>query len=158
MKIGVIKEKKVHLLIISIIIFLLTIFVLLSLEDFQTKIVISILFIIVYLIILLNFSISMEWYIINEKSITVKNIYGVINKVEFKDVNFCYIKRLPLFTSDKGITCILFKDNRKENGIFIGRNIDNHKKYIVRIPYSQDIVDFLKNNNIKLNNDLFKNM
>ena len=58
-------------------------------EDFQRKIVISISFIIVYLIILLNFSISMEWYIINEKSITVKNIYGVINKVEraeFKEV------------------------------------------------------------------------
>ena len=136
MRIGIIKEKKIGLLIISLFMLLLSFFVLLSLEDFQTKIVISISFIIVYLIILLNFSISMEWYIINEKSITVKNIYGVINKVEFKDVNFCYIKRLPVFTRDKGITCILFKDNRKENGIFIGRNIDNHKKYIVRIPYT----------------------
>ena len=45
---------------------------------------------------------------------------------------------------------MLFKDHRKESGIFAGDTVDNHKKYIVRIPYTQGVVDYLKNNHINI--------
>ena len=91
--------------------------------------------------------------------LTVKNVFGTVNKVYYKDVKYSYVKRLPVFTRDKGIPCLLFNDGRKECSFFTGNNIDNHKKYIVRIPYTQEVVDYLKINNIKLNNNsIFKSM
>ena len=159
MKIGIIKEKKVGLLISSIICFICCIFPFFTKLEFIDKIIIFIMLLIAYLIILLCFLISMEWYILEKGSITVKNVFGTVNKVNYKDVKFAYIKKMPVFTRDKGIPCLLFNDGRKESSFFTGNNIDNHKKYIVRIPYTQEVVDYLKINNIKLNNSsIFKSM
>lgn len=70
----------------------------------------------------------------------------------YKDVSLVYIKKMPVFTKDiNGIPCLLFKDIREERGVFGGYNVNNCKKYIVRIPYTQDVVDFFKSNNIYLN-------
>ena len=159
MKIGVIKEKKEVFLIVSIILAICCIFPFFTKLEFIDKISIFIMLLIAYLIIILCFLISMEWYILEKGSITVKNVFGTVNKVYFKDVKYSYVKRLPVFTYDKGIPCLLFNDGRKECSFFTGNNIDNHKKYIVRIPYTQEVVDYLKINNIKLNNNsIFKSM
>ncbi len=159
MKIGVIKEKKEGFLMVSIILAICCIFPFFTKLEFIDKIIIFIMLLIAYLIIILCFLISMEWYILEKGSITVKNVFGTVNKVYFKDVKYSYVKRLPVFTRDKGIPCLLFNDGRKECSFFTGNNIDNHKKYIVRIPYTQEVVDYLKINNIKLNNNsIFKSM
>lgn len=157
MKIGIIKEKKVGLLISTIICFICCIFPFFTKLEFIEKIFLFVMLLIAYLIILLYFLISMEWYIIDIESVTVKNVFGTVNKVYYKDVKYSYVKRLPVFTRDKGIPCLLFNDGRKECSFFTGYNIDNHKKYIIRIPYTQEVVDYFKKNNIELNNNsIFK--
>ena len=153
MKIGIIKEKKVGLLISTIICFICCIFPFFTKLEFIEKIFLFVMLLIAYLIILLCFLISMEWYIIDIESVTVKNVFGTVNKVYYKDVKYSYVKRLPVFTRDKGIPCLLFNDGRKECSFFTGNNIDNHKKYIIRIPYTQEVVDYFKKNNIELNNN-----
>lgn len=159
MKIKIIKEKKEGFLMVSIILAICGFSPFLFPLELETKIVIFVMFIILYLIIILCFLISMEWYILEKGSITVKNVFGTVNKVNYKDVKFVYVKNMPVFTRDKGIPCLLFNDGRKERSFFTGNNIDNHKKYIVRIPYTQEVVDYLKTNNIKLNtNSIFKSM
>ena len=160
MKIGIIKEKKVGLLISTIICFIGCIFPFFTKLEFIDKIIIFIMLLIAYLIILLCFLISMEWYIIDIESVTVKNVFGTVNKVYYKDIKYSYVKRLPVFTRDiKGVPFLLFNDGRKENSFFYGQNVDNHKKYIVRIPYTQEVVDYFKKNNIELNNNsIFKNI
>ena len=155
MKIGIIKEKKEGLLISSIIFAICLIIPFLTSLDVESKIAIFVLLAIACLIVLLCFAISMEWYILNEDSIIVKNVFGTVNKVYYKDVKYSYVKRLPVFTRDKGIPCLLFNDGRKECSFFTGNNIDNHKKYMVRIPYVQEVVDYFKKNNIKFNNEVF---
>ena len=156
LKIGVIKEKKEGLFI-TIIIFIICLRVpFLTSLDIESKIVIFILLSIACLTVLLSFAISMEWYLLDEESITVKNIFGKVNKVYYKDVKYTYVKKLRVFTRDvKGVPFILFNDGRKESSFFTGNNIDNHKKYMVRIPYVQEVVDYFKTNNIKFNNEVF---
>lgn len=158
MKIRIIKEKKVGLLISTIICFICCIFPFFTKLEFIDKIIIFIMLLIAYLIILLCFLISMEWYIIDIESVTVKNVFGTVNKVYYKDIKYCYVKRLPVFTRDiKGVPFLLLNDGKKENSFFYGHNVDNHKKYIVRIPYTQEVVDYFKKNNIELNNNsIFK--
>ena len=159
MKIGIIKEKKEGFVIVSIILAICVVSTFLFPLDLETKIVIFVMFIISYLIIILCFLISMEWYILEKDSIIVKNVFGTVNKVNYKDVKFVYVKKMPVFTRDKGIPCLLFNDGRKERSFFTGNNIDNHKKYVVRIPYTQEVVEYLKTNNIKLNNNsIFKSI
>ena len=159
MKIGVIKEKKEGFLMVSIILAICCIFPFFTKLEFIDKIILFIMLLIAYLIIILCFLISMEWYILEKGSITVKNVFGTVNKVNYKDVKFVYVKKMPVFTRDKGIPCLLFNDGRKERSFFTGDNIDNHKKYIVRIPYTQEVVDYLKTNNIKFNNNsIFKSI
>ena len=156
MKIGIIKEKKEGLLISSIIFAICLIIPFLTSLDVESKIAIFVLLVIACLIVLLCFAISMEWYILNEDSITVKNIFGIVNKVYYKDVKYTYVKKIRVFTRDfKGIPFILFNDGRKESSFFRGYNVDNHKKYMVRIPYVQEVVDYFKKNNIKFNNEVF---
>lgn len=158
MKIRIIKEKKEGLLITSIIFVICILFPFFTSLDLESKIGIFVLLFIACLIVLLCFAISMEWYILNENSITVKNVFGTVNKVYYKDVKYSYVKRLPVFTRYiKGIPFLLFNDGRKENSFFYGHNVDNHKKYIVRIPYNEDVLEYFKNNNINLNsNSVFK--
>ena len=79
-----------------------------------------------------------------------------MNKVYYKDVKYTYVKKLRVFTRDvKGVPFILFNDGRKESSFFRGYNVDNHKKYMVRIPYSQEVVDYFKKINIKFINEVF---
>lgn len=152
MKIGIISEKKIGLLITTTIFILCSILPILFPIDFETKTVIIVMIIVTYLIVLLCYLMTMEWYILDENSIIVKNIFGTINQVYYKNVSLVYIKKMPFFTKDiKGIPCLLFKDIREERGVFGGYNVNNCKKYIVRIPYTQDVVDFFKSNNIYLN-------
>lgn len=109
---------------------------------------------IAYLIILLCFLISMEWYIIDIESVTVKKVFGTVNKVYYKEIKYSYVKRLPVFTRDiKGVPFLLLNDGRKENSFFYGHNVDNYKKYIIRIPYTKEVVYYFKTNNIELNNN-----
>ena len=160
MKIGIIKEKK-EVLFVSIIIFIICLIVpFLTSLDLESKIGIFILLSIACLIALLCFAISMEWYLLDKDSITVKNIFGTVNKVYYKDVKYTYIKRLRVYTRDyKGIPFILFNDGRKESSFFRGYNVDNHKKYMVRIPYTQEVIDYFAKNNIRLNeNSVFKTL
>ena len=154
MRIGVIKEKKAGLFITSIIFAICFIVPFLTSIDLKSKIVILIIFVSVYLILLISFAISMEWYVLDEESVIVKNIFGIVNKVYYKDVKSTRIKRIPIFTRDKGIHCLLLNDGRKESSLFRGCNVDNHKKYMVRIPYTQEVVDFFVINNIKFNDNL----
>ena len=86
MKIGIIKEKKEGLLISSIIFAICLIIPFLTSLDVESKIAIFVLLVMACLIVLLCFAISMEWYILNEDSIIVKNIFGIVNKVYYKNV------------------------------------------------------------------------
>lgn len=158
MKIGIIKEKISGLIISTILVLIPAVLILLFVKGTQEKIILSLFCVFIYLILLLNYLISMEWYIIDKNSIKVRNVFGIVNQVEFKNVEYAYIKKLPVYTRDKGITCILFKDNRKENSFFKGYNTDNHKKYIVRIPYNQEFINYLENNNINLNANSIMNV
>ena len=160
MKIGIINEKKQGLLIVSIIFAIMIIMIFLTSLDIVSKIGISIMGVIMYLIVLFCFSISMEWYVLDEESITVKNVFGKVNKVYYKDVKSTYVKRLPVFSRDLGIPCLLFNDGRKESGfLFSGSNIENNKKLMVRIPYTQEVIDYFAKNNIRLNeNSVFKTL
>lgn len=159
MKIGIIKEKISVLIITTISILFIVGLGLILFEDKTDKIVFSLFLTFCYLIILSIYLVSMEWYIIDKKSITVRNIFGVVNKVEFVNVQYVYVKRMPIFTRDKGIPCILFKDDRKEQSLFRCYNVENHKKYIVRIPYTQEFIEYIKNNEININeNSIFKTL
>lgn len=115
MKIGIISEKKIGLLITTTIFILCSILPILFPIDFETKTVIIVMIIVTYLIVLLCYLMTMEWYILDENSIIVKNIFGTINQVYYKDVSLVYIKKMPVFTKDiKGIPCLLFKDSQKK--------------------------------------------
>ena len=152
MKIGIMKEKKIHISIILIIIGLCVPLPFWFSLDKKDAIVIFIMLFIACLVILICCLISMEWYILDEKSVTVKNIFGKINKVNYKDVHFVYIKKMPLFARDStGVPCLLFYDGRKEGNWFRGNTVDNHKKYVVRIPYTKEVIDYFRENNINLN-------
>ena len=153
MKIGIMKEKKIHISIILIIIGLCVPLPFCFPLDKKDAIGIFILLFIAFLIILICCLICMEWYILDKESVTVKNIFGKINKVNYKDVHFVYIKKMPLFARDfKGVPCLLFYDGRKEGNWFLGNTVDNHKKYVVRIPYTEEVINYFKENNINLNN------
>ena len=152
MKIVIMKEKKIHISIILIIIGLCVPLPFWFSLDKKDAIVIFIMLFIAFLVILICCLISMEWYILDEKSVTVKNIFGKINKVYYKDVHHVYIKKKPLFDRDfNGVPCLLFYDGRKEGNWFRGNTVDNHKKYVVRIPYTKEVIDYFRENNINLN-------
>lgn len=150
MTIGIIEEKKAGFLMISII-FIISILLSICFEsNNELKIALLVLFGISYLVCTVCCLVSMEWYVLDENSVIVKNIFGTVNQVNYKDVTRVYVRRLRVFRGDKGVSCLLFKDHRKESGIFAGDTVDNHKKYIVRIPYTQGVVDYLKHNHINI--------
>jgi hypothetical protein len=152
MKIGVMKEKKIHIFIILIIIGLCVPLPFCFSLDMKDAIGIFIILFIAFIVVLICCLIALEWYILDEKSVTVKNIFGTINKVYYDDVKFVYIKKIKLFDKDiRGIPCILFDDGRSEGNWFRGNTVDNHKKHMVRIPYTQDVFDYFKDNNININ-------
>ena len=105
-KIGIIKEKKCVFLITTIIFSICFIVPFLTSLDLESKIVILVMFVIVYLILLISFAISMEWYLLDGESITVKNIFCIVNKVYYKDVKSTCVKRIPIFTRDKGFKTV----------------------------------------------------
>ncbi|MBE6534750.1 MAG: hypothetical protein E7678_07295 [Ruminococcaceae bacterium] len=151
MKIKCIKDKIHGFMLISGILFLVMLLPFLTSMEIVDKIVIFGMILVVYFIVVLCYAVSLEWYIIDESGIVVRNIFYTINKVDFNDVKLVYKKRLPVFTRDEGIYCLLFDDGRKENiGIFTGSNVDNHKKCRVRIPYSEEVMDYLMENHPEL--------
>ena len=148
MKIDILKEKKSALLIFSVMILFIFMLILLFIPSFEGKIVLSILLLILYSIVLFGYLSQMQWYILDDKSVTVRNAYGIVNKVFYKDVKTVLIKRLPVHTKDEGILCLLFDDGREEKKLFNGYNIDNHKNVMVRIPHTPEIEEYLKANNL----------
>ena len=150
-RIGILKEKKFALFIFSIIVLASLILSLIFVPSFESKLVICILSLFIYLIFLLGYLAQMQWYVLDDKSVTVKNVYGIVNKVSYIDVTCVYVKKLPIHTRDEGIPCLFFYDGRKEKGFFSGYNVDNHKKYMVRIPYTQETEEYLKTNRIHIN-------
>jgi hypothetical protein len=151
MNIGILKEKKFALLILSIMIFICIILTLLFVHSAESKMVICFMLLIIYVIFILGYLSQLQWYILDENSVTVKNIYGTVNKVLYSDVMVVIVKKTPVHTSDNGILCLFFDDGRKEKGLFIGCNVDNHKKYMVRIPYTKEVEEYLKTNNLNVN-------
>lgn len=150
MKINIIQEKKLIFIITSVIITFITILILFSNLDKDTKLVCLLLFIVSYIIIIFCFLVSFQWYILDEEKVIVRNIFKTVNEVYYKDVIQAYIRKIPVFTKDNGMLCILFQDGRKERGIFNGYNIDNHRKYVVRIPYSLEVACYLKKRNVRI--------
>lgn len=75
MKIGIISEKKIGLLITTTIFILCSILPILFPIDFETKTVIIVMIIVTYLIVLLCYLMTMEWYILDENSIIVKKYF-----------------------------------------------------------------------------------
>lgn len=151
MNIGILKEKKFALLILSIMIFICIILTLLFVHSAESKMVICFMLLIIYVIFILGYLSQLQWYILDENSVTVKNIYGTVNKVLYSDVMVVIVKKTPVHTRDNGILCLFFDDGRKEKGLFIGCNVDNHKKYMVRIPYTKEVEEYLKTNNLNVN-------
>lgn len=151
MNIGILKEKKFALLILSIMIFICIILTLLFVHSAESKMVICFMLLIIYVIFILGYLSQLQWYILDENSVTVKNIYGTVNKVLYSDVMVVIVKKTPVHTRDNGILCLFFDDGRKEKGLFIGCNVDNYKKYMVRIPYTKEVEEYLKTNNLNVN-------
>ena len=150
-RIGILKEKKFALFIFSSICLASLILSLIFVPSFESKLVVGILLLFIYLLFLLGYLAQMQWYLLDDQSVTVKNVYGVVNKVYYIDVTCVCVKKLPIHTSDEGIPCLVFDDGRKEKGLFNGYNVDNHKKYVVRIPYTQETEEYLKTNHLRIN-------
>ena len=98
------------------------------------------------IIIGLSCSIYLQWFDVYEDCIVVRNIFGVVNRVEFSKVHYVLKKQLPVFTRDRGAMHYVFVDGRptKRKGITYPYNSDNHKNITVRIPVTPELTAFLE--------------
>ena len=100
----------------------------------------------VTIIIGLSCSIYLQWFDVYEDCVVVRNIFGVVNKVEFSKVRYVLKKQLPVFTRDRGVMHYIFIDGRpnKRKGITHPCNSDNYKNITVRIPVTPELTAFLE--------------
>ena len=95
MIIKCLKEKKQSLILGTCIFCFAMIGPFFSRIDIESKIGLSVLALFIYIICLPVFLSPLQWYIISEESIVVRNVFRVVNRVDFENVKLIYKKRLP---------------------------------------------------------------
>ena len=88
----------------------------------------------------------LQWFVVYEDRIIVKNIFKTVNEVKFSEVKYVLRKQLPIFTRDEGVMHYIFVDGRpnKKKGITYPYNTDNFKNITVRMPVSEKLTALLK--------------
>ena len=109
-------------------------------------ILVSILFLILSVVFIFSILPAIQWFLIFEDQIVVKNIFGVVNSVNFSNVEYIEQKKLPLFTKDHEITHYIFVDGRpeKKHGFTQQSNTVNFKKTSVRVYVTPELTSIVE--------------
>lgn len=111
------------------------------------------LFPILIIILLIGFK-NLEWYIVYNNKIEVRNIYGIKNIVFYDSVLFIEELEINLTTRGMNKKFYIFNDGRKNNNsIFNINSCYNNKKFNLRIYKTKELENYINNN---LHNLIYK--
>ena len=93
-----------------------------------------------------------QWFLIFQNRIVVKNIFGIVNSVDFSNVKYVEQKKLPLFTKDHEVAHYVFIDGRPERkrGITQHSSTVNFKKTSVRVYITPELTSIVKNHGFNI--------
>lgn len=155
----VLKEEKIKLgIIISCVVIpyvAITIINFINQYNFRMFITIFLiaLFPILIIILLIGFK-NLEWYIVYNNKIEVRNIYGIKNIVFYDSVLFIEELEINLTTRGMNKKFYIFNDGRKNNNsIFNINSCYNNKKFNLRIYKTKELENYINNN---LHNLIYK--
>ncbi len=107
-------------------------------------------FVILMILIQLEFFQQIQWYEVYDDKIVIKNIYGKVSEVKFEDVKKIYEINLPIFTSIELKSYYVFLDGRPLKSFLHPLNIDNHKKFCVRVWITDELKKLIENKEIEI--------
>ncbi len=108
---------------------------------------------ILIIILLIGFK-NLEWYIVYNNKIEVRNIYGIKNIVFYDSVLFIEELEINLTTRGMNKKFYIFNDGRKNNNsIFNINSCYNNKKFNLRIYKTKELENYINNN---LHNLIYK--
>ena len=155
----VLKEEKIKLgIIIScVVIPYVAIAIINFINQYNFRMFITIfliaLFPILIIILLIGFK-NLEWYIVYNNKIEVRNIYGIKNIVFYDSVLFIEELEINLTTRGMNKKFYIFNDGRKNNNsIFNINSCYNNKKFNLRIYKTKELENYINNN---LHNLIYK--
>lgn len=155
----VLKEEKIKLgIIIScVVIPYVAIAIINFINQYNFRMFITIfliaLFPILIIILLIGFK-NLEWYIVYNNKIEVRNIYGIKNIVFYDSVLFIEELEFNLTTRGMNKKFYIFNDGRKNNNsIFNINSCYNNKKFNLRIYKTKELENYINNN---LHNLIYK--
>lgn len=155
----VLKEEKIKLgIIIScVVIPYVAIAIINFINQYNFRMFITIfliaLFPILIKILLIGFK-NLEWYIVYNNKIEVRNIYGIKNIVFYDSVLFIEELEINLTTRGMNKKFYIFNDGRKNNNsIFNINSCYNNKKFNLRIYKTKELENYINNN---LHNLIYK--
>ena len=99
-------------------------------------------------ITLLYFSIKdMQWFEINSNSIIVKNIFGIIRKIEIINIKKAFVENARIFSLKMlGINkmCLVLSLNKSIIKANIGNAFNNKSSKYIIIPYNVEIANYIR--------------
>lgn len=87
---------------------------------------------------------SIQWYLVDNEKILVKNYFGVVNEVYFCSIQQIVDIELPIVKRDH-VRCFIFVDKNKkiEDKLFWG-TVHNSRFNFVRVPVTDELIEHLK--------------
>ena len=109
-------------------------------------VVLTLIFLPIYLLMLLIGFDNLEYFCIYDDHIDVRTIYGIKNSVYYDNVLFVEEAGISLTTRGPKKTFYIFNDGRKNNGnAFDLNSCYNKKRYNLRIYKTKELESFIKN-------------